>query len=653
MKTPLLMPVVHPGKSEIKPTELVNQFGFEMVIANSYIIKSQEKFREIALERGVHGLLDFDGPIMTDSGTFQMYFHDLPKEEINPLEIIEFQTSIGSDVGTILDAFSDPDVGRKRVEEDVQLSLERARISVSQKGDMMLAGTIQGGIYPDLREKSAKAMAELDFDVYPIGGVVPLMERYRFADMVRAVLAAKKHLPLDRPIHLFGCGHPMIFALAALVGCDFFDSASYAKFAESGRMLLPTGTVHLDNMSELPCECPVCSSMKAEEIKSLKQKERTLQLMKHNLYITAAEIRRVRQAIIDGKLMELAAIRARGHPELYDAFQVMLDAVDQMAQSDPVGVSNSILYTGAETSRFPIFVRFHRRIMRSYPYRNPETLVLVPDMASTPFSVTLGQLTNSLRVRSPSDVVLGFVTPIGVIPWELEHVHPAQQCVFPSILDSATIANIISRTTDFIQMVQAKQVLWTSREIPFNYIHDDLSEAFKIDTIEGVEKTISRIEKYPEESDRWMKRKLSALLAYQWGLKSSLFLEAENIDFKISRSTGKIRYIQRGEDIIFTLVPTTGLLTPTYKGGLFLMEMGIGEQYLVVVNDDAAEFVAKGKSTLAKFVLRASPILLAGEEVLIVDKDNDLLGTGRALLTGPEMLAFNRGVAVAPRHSKY
>ncbi|MFW9921242.1 MAG: tRNA-ribosyltransferase family protein, partial [Candidatus Thorarchaeota archaeon] len=228
VKTPLLMPVVHPGKSEIKPSELVTDFGFQMIITNSYIIKSQDKYKDLALEQGVHGLLDFDGPIMTDSGTFQMYFHDLPKEEINPLEIIDFQKRIGSDIGTILDAFSDPDVGKKRVEEDVQLSLERARISVPEKGDMLLAGTIQGGIYPDLREESAKAMAKLDFDVYPIGGVVPMMERYRYADMVRAILAAKRHLPVEKPVHLFGCGHPMIFAQSALLGCDFFDSASYA-----------------------------------------------------------------------------------------------------------------------------------------------------------------------------------------------------------------------------------------------------------------------------------------------------------------------------------------------------------------------------------------------------------------------------------------
>ncbi|MFX1580262.1 MAG: tRNA guanosine(15) transglycosylase TgtA, partial [Promethearchaeota archaeon] len=325
VKTPLLMPVVHPGKSTISPQELSDHFGFQMVITNSYIIRSHDHFRDVAVSEGVHKLLNFNGPIMTDSGTFQMYFHSLPNQEIDPLEIVEFQKQIGSDIGTILDVFSDPNVGRTKVEEDVRVSLERAKISVDKKGEMMLAGTVQGGSFPDLRETSAKALAVLDFDIHPIGGIVPFMERYRYTDIVHAALAAKKHLPPDRPVHLFGCGHPMFFAQAVLLGCDLFDSAAYAKFAESGRMLLPSGTVHLDQLTELPCDCPVCTSTSANELKALEKSEKVTQLMKHNLYVTAAEMRRVRQAIGDGKLFELAANRARNHPTLLEAFDAMMN----------------------------------------------------------------------------------------------------------------------------------------------------------------------------------------------------------------------------------------------------------------------------------------------------------------------------------------
>jgi len=121
----------------------------------------------------------------------------------------------------------------------------------------------------------------------------------------------------------------MLFAQAALLGCDFFDSASYAKFAEKGRMLLTSGTVHLKDLSELPCECPICSNTTTEELKALPKDEKDLALMRHNLYVSAAEMRRVRQAIADGKLFELAALRARSHPALLEALQVMTENMDQ------------------------------------------------------------------------------------------------------------------------------------------------------------------------------------------------------------------------------------------------------------------------------------------------------------------------------------
>ncbi|MDF1538693.1 MAG: tRNA guanosine(15) transglycosylase TgtA [Candidatus Thorarchaeota archaeon] len=651
VKTPLLMPVVHPGKSDISPTELVEVFGFQMIITNSYIIKSQEKFRDIALSNGVHGLLDFDGPIMTDSGTFQMYFHDLPKEEIDPLEIIRFQRSIGTDIGTILDAFSKPGVGMAKVEEDVQLSLERAQASISEKGEMLLAGTVQGGVFPELRERSAIAMAKLNFDVYPIGGVVPLMERYRYPDIVRAVLASKKHLPLDKPIHLFGCGHPMLFAQAALLGCDFFDSASYAKFAYSGRMMLPTGTVHLENLAELPCECPVCSSTSVDELNGLKKEEKDLDLMRHNLYVSAGEIRRVRQAILDGKLMELAAVRARGHPMLYQAFQVMLDSSDQLMQSDPIGNATSILYTGSETSRLPVFQRFHKQVLGTYPYRKTKILILIPDLASNPFSDVLPELTRLVRSQNPVDTVVAFVTPIGIIPWELEHVFPSQQGIFPSTLDPVTLSNTIARAVDFLQIIDAERVIWTSRNTPTNSIFEDIVDAFHIEHVDGVGKAIEEMQKYDSDSIEWTKRKLKAVFSFQWGITGDRLFDSNSFNVMLSRKTGKIRHVKDGDEILFTLVPTTGLLTPTYEGGKRLLAEGISDRFIVMVDDDSAEYVRKGKSALAKFILKASTELLAGEEVLIVDKESRLLGTGRALLTGPEMLQFSRGVAITPRHS--
>jgi 7-cyano-7-deazaguanine tRNA-ribosyltransferase len=652
VNTPLLMPVVHPGKSTISPQELTDHFGFQMVITNSYIIRSHDHFRDVAVSEGVHKLLNFNGPIMTDSGTFQMYFHSLPNQEIDPLEIVEFQKQIGSDIGTILDVFSDPNVGRTKVEEDVRVSLERAKISVDKKGEMMLAGTVQGGSFPDLRETSAKALAVLDFDIHPIGGIVPFMERYRYTDIVHAALAAKKQLPPDRPVHLFGCGHPMFFAQAALLGCDFFDSAAYAKFAESGRMLLPSGTVHLDQLKELPCNCPVCTSTSAHDLKALEKSEKETQLMKHNLYVTAAEMRRVRQAISDGKLFELTANRARNHPTLLEAFDAMMNYGEMLVANDAIGKTASIFYTGPETSLRPSIVRFYRKIMERYPYRNTRTVLIVPDNAGRPFAESAAVIIDEVKKRTSEDLLVFFLTPIGPVPWELGHVHPAQQCLFPNKLDEPTLELAEKRFIKFLSSVTYNRLIWFNRDVPTNMIFNSISDTSKTIKMESASEIIGSLEITKKEAPEWTKRKLRAVLSFQWGEQVSSLVDLDGLNMTISRSTGKIRHVKQENEILLTLVPTTGLFTPTYQGGVHLLEQGIESQYIVTIEDEVSEFVSAGKSALAKFITRASPNLLAGEEVLVVDGSGSLLGVGKALLSGNEMIAFQRGVAVNIRHAK-
>lgn len=651
VKTPLLMPVVHPGKSVIPSQALVDVFGYQMVITNSYIINSHERFRTKALSEGIHALLDFDGPIMTDSGTFQMYFHNLPEQEIDPVEIVEFQRDIGSDIGTILDVFSDPNVSRTQVEEDVQKSLERARASIDKRGEMFLAGTVQGGVYPDLRETAAKSLGEMDFDVHPIGGVVPLMERYRYVDIVNITLAAKKHLPPDRPVHLFGCGHPMLFAQAALLGCDFFDSASYAKFAESGRMLLPTGTVHLKDLSELPCGCPVCSSTSADELKSLKDDERELALMKHNLYISTAEIRRVRQAITDGKLFELAAYRARGHPTLYEALQVMSKETAQLESANPIGKTSAIFYTGPETTKRPEITSFHSRLITRYPYKRTRTVLLVSDPGLRPFSDTYEVIIKEVRKRSPESLILLFITPMGVVPWELEHVHPAQQSLFPAMLDLESLETVTRRTRSVLETLTYDNILWFQRGSNVDPAVSILQDTYSFDTAVSATDVVNRLPR-EDENISWPRRKLRALLEYQWGENAGRLADVENLEIVFSKSTGKIRHIKAEDEILFTIVPTTGLLTPTYQGGLKLLGVGIDDTYKVIIDSDVSEFVSAGKSALAKFVKHAEPDLRAGEEVLVLDEMKNLLGTGKAVISGCEMDTFNRGVAVVIRHPR-
>ncbi|WP_157665890.1 tRNA guanosine(15) transglycosylase TgtA [Methanopyrus sp. KOL6] len=314
LKTPALLPVVNPNKPTLKPRE-ISKLGFDGVITNAYIIRKHKHLREKALEKGVHGLLGFDGFVMTDSGSFQLA--EYGDVEVSNEEIVRFQAKIGSDVGTILDVPTPPDAPRSRVERDLETTLKRAREAVELDERPPLAFTVQGSTYEDLRRLCAEKLAELPAAVYPVGGVVPLLEEYRFVDVVRVVLAAKSSLPPHRPVHLFGCGHPLAIPLAVAMGCDLFDSASYAIYARSDRYMSILGTLKLEELETFPCSCPVCTRHDPDDVREMKPRERTRVLATHNLYELRRVIETTRQAIVSGELWELSESVCRAHPRAW------------------------------------------------------------------------------------------------------------------------------------------------------------------------------------------------------------------------------------------------------------------------------------------------------------------------------------------------
>jgi predicted RNA-binding protein (TIGR00451 family) len=324
--------------------------------------------------------------------------------------------------------------------------------------------------------------------------------------------------------------------------------------------------------------------------------------------------------------------------------------MDQLVESDPFGKSSSLFYTGAETAVRPEITRFHERVKNRYPFRTTENIIIVPDIGERPFSDTASTIITEVRRRTPEDTILLFVTPMGVVPWELEHVHPAQQCIFSKDVDPQTLNLAKHRLLEILEMIAFNNIVWFERESPTNQFGSDLGK-YKVIRTTSASETIDALDSRKVESSDWHLRKLRALLMYQWGKNAGDVASVEGIQVVFSRSTGKIRHVTLEKEIIFTVVPTTGLLTPTYRGGEVLLQHNIDERFLITMAKDASEFVARGKSALAKFVIDADSNVKAGEEVLVVDENRQLLGTGRTLLSGSEMLVFNRGVAVVIRHS--
>ncbi|WP_336036243.1 tRNA guanosine(15) transglycosylase TgtA [Halobacterium yunchengense] len=364
VETPTLMPVVNPNLVTVEPSRF-REFGAEMLITNAYIVNSDPDLRERALDEGLHDMLGFDGAIMTDSGSFQLA--EYGEIDTDTEEILAFQHEVGSDVGTPVDIPTPPDADRERAERELATTRERLELAETvDVGDMLVNAPVQGSTYADLREAAARHAYGTGLDLFPVGAVVPLMNQYRYGDVAEAVLAAKRGLGRDAPVHLFGAGHPMMFALAAALGCDLLDSAAYAIYARDDRYLTVHGTEHLEDLHYFPCDCPVCAEHTPDELERVGDDARERLLAEHNLHVSFGELRRVKQAIKAGNLMELVEARAHAHPRTLDGYRALLDHADQLEATDPA-TKDAFSYASAESARRPEVVRHHDRLARLAP----------------------------------------------------------------------------------------------------------------------------------------------------------------------------------------------------------------------------------------------------------------------------------------------
>jgi 7-cyano-7-deazaguanine tRNA-ribosyltransferase len=618
--TPNLMPVINPNKMLITPKEMKKLFGTEIVITNSYIIKKDEKLGEKALKQGVHKLIDFDGPIMTDSGTFQSYIYG--KVNIDPIEIVKFQRDIGSDIGTILDIFGTPDQTKKEAEQGMKETIKRAKKSIPVKNDMLLACTVQGSIYPDLRETCAKELSKIDADFFPIGGVVPLMENQRYTDLVRCILSAKRGLDPSKPVHLFGAGHPLVFPLAVALGCDFFDSSAYAKYADDGRMILPEGTEKLEDLDELPCCCPVCTKFTASELKKMEKNEVTLQLAKHNLYVSFAEIKKIRSAIVEGNLWELVERRAGSNPYLLDALRELRKKENKewLERFEPTSKNKALFYTGNHTIHRPLIHRCHKRLLNRYE-PSFDTIVVFPE-GKKPYSRYYSEkIKKILGKRNVSLLVNSYLGPV---PIELDEMYPFAQSVFPEIIDKETTAEAGRIFSEFAK--NRKIIFWKGSK-----------------TLQELSKSK---DKKREDVDL---RRISAVVDMQFGKGASKALLNGNVEIVKSKNTDKIRNVHVDGSHILSMRAEDGLFTLKTGGAQLLHSLFKFPKLRVIVKKDAVPFIREGKSVFAKFVVDCDSNLRPFDECLIVNEKDNFLAVGRCIMNREEMLSFNYGMAVKTR----
>jgi len=404
--TPNICIVVNPNKLTVPIAELKSEFKADILITNSYIIRRSDRLRPLA-EAGLHKMLGWNGPIYTDSGTFQMYSQGTV--EVGPDEIIDFQKKIGSDIITPLDMFTRPADDLKTAKANLTETVKRIKAARSSV-DGSLVGPIQGGRFLDLRKKACKEVAKLNPDVFAIGGIVPFMEQYRYRELADIILTCKNELPSHTPIHAFGAGHPMVFAFLASLGCDIFDSAMYSLAAERGAYLTVSGTRQLSELKEFPCSCPLCSHSEPKNILALPEAERKSWLARHNLYATFEELRTVRQAIRENSLWELVQERARAHPALLEALIFALKNHSKiLLRLDSASKKSALMWSGSETALRPEVVRARASLksMKAKGVVKKEPFGSVPAalMHVYPFGQSVTPDAPKFKLAKPEDVV--------------------------------------------------------------------------------------------------------------------------------------------------------------------------------------------------------------------------------------------------------
>jgi len=269
--------------------------------------------------------------------------------------------------------------------------------------------------------------------------------------LVDMIMTAKMNLPLERPLHLFGAGHPMMFALAVALGCDFFDSAAYALYARENRYMTENGTWRLSEMDYFPCQCPRCVNQTPQDVMAKTPKERETFLAEHNLHVCKAELNRVKQAIRDGRLWEHVEMRAHAHPALLTATKRLSAYCDFIEKHSPTTKRSGLFFFTSVGLARPEVTHYRHRLRERYcPPETAKILLLAPQTRTKPLHKAREFKKISKAVNANVHVCF-YAAPFGVIPLELDEVYPLSQHETALPLDRETICYVAAQVADYVQ----------------------------------------------------------------------------------------------------------------------------------------------------------------------------------------------------------
>lgn len=329
VETPAFMPVGTYGTVKGMKSEEVEATGAQIILGNTFHLMLRPGTDIIEQHGGLHGFMNWDKPILTDSGGFQVFslgkMRKITEEGVRfsspvngekimltPERSMEVQRSLNSDVVMIFDECTPYPATHKESKDSMELSLRWAQRSKDAHGDSpnALFGIVQGGMFEDLREVSINGLKAIDFDGYAIGGLSVGEPK---ADMIRILDHTAPLIPKNKPRYLMGVGKPEDLVEGVRRGIDMFDCVMPTRNARNGHLFVNTGVIKIRNASnktdtgplDPTCDCYTCKNYSRAYLHHLDKCKEILgsQLNTlHNLHFYQKVMQGLRDAIEQGKL---------------------------------------------------------------------------------------------------------------------------------------------------------------------------------------------------------------------------------------------------------------------------------------------------------------------------------------------------------------
>ena len=343
-QTPVFMNVGTQGaiKGAVSAHDL-KDIGCQIELSNTYHLHLRPGDKVVKELGGLHKFMDWDGPMLTDSGGFQVFslasLRKIKEEGVHfsshidgrkifmgPEESMQIQSNLGSDIAMAFDECIENPAPREYVERSIARTtrwLERCVIEHKRLNELpdcvnpgqMLFGINQGGTYADLRVQHMEDIAKLDCDGYAIGGLAVGEPTQVMYDIIDAV---EPHMPKEKPRYLMGVGTPSNIIEAVARGVDFFDCVMPARNARHGKLYTWKGTINIKNEKykldtrpiDETCTCPACQHFSRAYLRHLVTAGEMLAMrlaVLHNLHFYNELMQRIRDSLDNGTFEEFRA----------------------------------------------------------------------------------------------------------------------------------------------------------------------------------------------------------------------------------------------------------------------------------------------------------------------------------------------------------